>query len=664
GWKESLIIQYLRPEMTILDLLDEIEEHTGTKLTEGEVQDFFEDAYGKKLLILSADSEQLAMAVERRKMNPFSWLLRHHLFIRIPIFHPDRFLKATLPYVRPLVSTLAIYLYALISILGLVMLFGRFDEYVSTFVKYLNLQGVVFYLITISLVRVIHELAHAYTARHYGIPVPTLGIVFIVFFPTFYTDVTHSWKLWDRKKRLMISSAGILIELVLAGISTLLWSITEPGIFKNIFFLTSSVTVLASLLINLNVALRYDGYFMLADYWGIDNLRTEAFAATRWWIWKRFFGINTPSPNQHLTDRHLTGLLVYTFYCWFYRFFLYLAIGFIVYKLFTKVLGIILVAAQLWLFLLLPLIVETRALWNRRQEAKVSPTAALFLGVLGTFLVWFILPWPHPVSAPAAVVSRTMQAIHVPFSSQIEQIYVKNGENVEAGDPIIDLRSETIDYVLKLADLKVQLVDAQLERANYVDRYQKFVLEKDAERTSALEERKRYLLEKEQLQLKASVSGKIYGWDENLHAGEFVRYDQLLGSVADPEDVEAAVYVPEGFIDNIHIGEKVTFTPVDQSSSIQGVVLRVQKVRELKLSHMALAVRYGGPLPLVQTKGEDQRSQQLLDAHYLVEVELSSGSSASLIGQTGSVEFYGHWSSKLWGVIRHVLNVFWRESGV
>ena len=59
----------------------------------------------------------------------------------------------------------------------------------------------------------------------------------MVFIPLLYTDVTDAWQLKSRKQRVIISAAGMIVEIMLAGIATLLWAFLADGTVKDITFL-------------------------------------------------------------------------------------------------------------------------------------------------------------------------------------------------------------------------------------------------------------------------------------------------------------------------------------------------------------------------------------------------------------------------------------------
>ena len=59
-----------------------------------------------------------------------------------------------------------------------------------------------------------------------------MGILFLVLTPALYCDVTDSWLLPNKWKRIWISAAGIYVECFLASIATFVWWNSTPGLHQ------------------------------------------------------------------------------------------------------------------------------------------------------------------------------------------------------------------------------------------------------------------------------------------------------------------------------------------------------------------------------------------------------------------------------------------------
>ncbi len=132
-----------------------------------------------------------------------------------------------------------------------------------------------FYLF-LSLGILIHELAHSMTCKHWGGEVKSLGFLLYYFLPAGFSDVSDSY-IFDKFKRISVLLAGplttVFIGLWLGGI----WLFTEKGSFINTIFYSLALVSFLSPLFSLNPLLKFDGYYLLTEFVGIENLRRRSF---------------------------------------------------------------------------------------------------------------------------------------------------------------------------------------------------------------------------------------------------------------------------------------------------------------------------------------------------------------------------------------------------
>jgi putative peptide zinc metalloprotease protein len=134
---------------------------------------------------------------------------------------------------------------------------------------------------------VLHELGHAFTCKHFGGKVRSLGIGFYFFIPVFYADVSDAWLFTKRYQRLVTHAAGLLMDFFLASVALLLlpFSLHHELLMEVIaaFYLASFLYAL----VNFNPLIKLDGYFLLADALGIENMRDKAMNTFFGGIWQR-----------------------------------------------------------------------------------------------------------------------------------------------------------------------------------------------------------------------------------------------------------------------------------------------------------------------------------------------------------------------------------------
>ncbi|TAF49216.1 MAG: hypothetical protein EAZ61_14705 [Oscillatoriales cyanobacterium] len=165
---------------------------------------------------------------------------------------------------------------ALMAIVG----FAQAPDLLAYGVQLWNDQGaglLVKYIIASLVVLSIHELGHAFTLKHFGKPVKSMGLMFMCLFPAAYTNSTNSYGL-PRYQRLLVVGAGVLTQLAIAAIALLVWNLTTIGQWlyelSYLLFSASIVTVL----LNLNPLAKFDGYHLLVAATRINGLRGRAFA--------------------------------------------------------------------------------------------------------------------------------------------------------------------------------------------------------------------------------------------------------------------------------------------------------------------------------------------------------------------------------------------------
>ena len=205
-------------------------------------------------------------------------LAHRYLFFKLPLFRPQRALESCLPLVGWLMTRPVAYALGLMALLSLGLISRQWDAFWHK-----------------------HGFGNEHRGRHrllcrhcsaQGRPTNSAmpsspcgsavgcrdGRCLHDADPMLYTDVSDAWRLPSRKKRLLISSAGILVELGLATVASLIWIFLPDGTLRGIAFYIASSAWVMSLAVNLNPCMRFDGYYLLGDWLGVENLQPRAFA--------------------------------------------------------------------------------------------------------------------------------------------------------------------------------------------------------------------------------------------------------------------------------------------------------------------------------------------------------------------------------------------------
>src|SRR4051812_12088789 len=462
GWLEFELLARWSEHGSVEELIAEVESATPLRPTEEEVIGFMEFLQGSQLLA-PAEKEQRGRLRGRwmRGVKPwYEQLFHNYLFFRIPLVRPDKFLERTLPLAELFFTRSFFSIVLVLFVVDLYLVSREWDELRRTFAYFFNLQGGLYFVIAGSFSKILHELGHAYAAKRYGVRVPAMGVAFLVLCPFLYTDVGETWKLADRKKQIVIASAGMATELALALFATLLWTITPEGAAKQVLFILATTTWVMTLAVNASPFMRFDGYFVVSDALDFPNLHERSGACARWWIRRTFFGLREPLPEPTFSVSQRVGLVMFAAVTWTYRLIVFFGIALMVYHLFFKILGIVMMMMELVWFIFRPVWMEVSYLWARRKLISLqwSPLSTVFGLML--LAVWLV-PVTNQLSAPAVLRISQEQPVYAPFAAYIKAVEVRPGEIVEPDQVLVML--DAPDLGVRAEKAAISLASARSE---------------------------------------------------------------------------------------------------------------------------------------------------------------------------------------------------------
>lgn len=615
-----------------------------------------------KLTSEGANASWRGLAAEQagQRRSAWSWLMHNYLFFRVPLWRPQAFLERTLPAVRFLGSRMAGRLVAAAGLVGLYLVSREWESYAATFQGFLTWEGAVLMALALATVKAAHELGHAYTAVHYGCRVPTMGVAVMLLAPLLYTDVTDAWRLEDRRKRLAIDSAGIRVELAIAALALLAWAFLPDGPVRTLAFLLSAVSALSSLVINLNPFMRFDGYYLLSEILGIENLQPRAFALGVWKLREWLFALGRPAPDA--LPRRLTALLiVYAYLTWIYRVALFVGIALVVYHYFFKALGVALFVVEIAYFILRPIGREVASWIEMRREIASRRRVLLPIGAGAVLFGLAVVPWSGRVEIPAVIEAAELQHIHAPRPARVEAVHVARGAEVAAGTALVTLASPDIDHELALAETRLKLARMKHARrgADAIDREASIVIENEiAAQLARIAGLKK---ERAELTLTAPFAGRVVELDAQLHVGRWVSPKSLLAVMAGGKGTVARGYVAEADVGRIARGNVGRFVPDHpERPSVAVAVGEVALASASNLEIQDLASTYGGRIAIAPDGAERLAPQS---AQYLVRMPAIEGAAGSELAARGVVVVSGERESLLARAWRQTLKVLLRESG-
>ena len=539
----------------------------------------------------------LAAQAGRGRHGPLGTLVHNYLFFRVPLWRPDRFLAFTHPIVAPLLTRPFAVTVAILGVLALWLVSRQWDAFLAQSSSAWSLEGLVSFLLALAVVKVLHELGHAFMARRFGLSVPVMGIAFLVLMPVLYTDTTHAWRLTRRRDRLLVDGAGIFTELAVAVFATWAWLLLEDGPPRAAAFSLATAGWTMSLLINLNPFMRFDGYHLLADGLGVENLQARGFALGRWRLRELLFALGDPVPEPLPAARRRL-LIAHAWGTWIYRFFLFVGIAILVYAFFIKVIAIALFVVEIVWFIALPVWREGKVWWTRRADIARSPRGWTTVATTAFLVFLSFVPLSRTVSVPAVLAVEQEVRLFAPRAGTLVQHAMLNGRTVDAGERLALLRDEEIDLRARSLAMRLALLETRIARAGA-----------DAEEATQLpvlqRERKALLREvsavdelRDGLVLRAPFAGVLADIDPTLHDGRALARTDGLGMLRAHGGPALRGLVRERDLGRLATGATGRFVPDDPALPSRPVVLtQLADTAAASFDEPLLATSHGGPVP-------------------------------------------------------------------
>lgn len=603
------------------------------------------------------DARALARQEAGTRHSVLAGVVHNYLFFKVPLFRPERFLQATMPFVEPLFSRAAAVAVLMVSLAGLYLASRQWDLFAATFLDFLSFEGALVYGATLVVVKSLHELGHAYAATRAGVRVNTMGVAFMVLTPILYTDVTDAWRLRHRRDKLAIDAAGIVVELALAGLAIFLWTFLPDGPLRSAAFVTATTSLVMGLVVNLNPLMRFDGYHLLADAWQIPNLQARSNELAGWWLRESLFGLRKPPPEP-FAPRRARLLIAYALAVWIYRLLLFLGIALLVYHMFFKALGIVLFAVEILWFIALPIGREISQWWKMRAEIVQTRRTRLSAAITAIGLALLVIPWSGTVRVQGVALSDLETRIYAPRAARVVSLKVHDSEPVAAGQTLLVLAMPDLDHEASRAAKQIELARIRLDRiaGDETDRSNRVVLQGELERhrtsLAGLKEEQRRLI------VRAPHAGIVRDLDRELKAGEWLDNATPVARVVRNEGTLAQGYIAEDDIWRVAAGSHVRFVPEDPAMPARsGRIIEVVQTGSRTIDLPYLASVYGGAVPSDRSPENEIRPRS---GRHLVRVGLDGGPVDRAV--RGTLLLSGGRESIAAAMWRRILRVLVRES--
>src|SRR5207248_11362015 len=148
------------------------------------------------------------------------------LYITLPVFAPDKLLQRMLRCLSWIFTRWFFALSVGLMLSAVLLVTTHFDTFYDrppNYYEFLRWNTLLYACLTLGVVKVIHEFGHGLSCKAFGGECHEMGALFLCLSPCLYCNVSDSWTLPSKWKRIIISFAGIYVELVIAALATFVW---------------------------------------------------------------------------------------------------------------------------------------------------------------------------------------------------------------------------------------------------------------------------------------------------------------------------------------------------------------------------------------------------------------------------------------------------------
>lgn len=609
----------------------------------------------------SAGWRQQSAAVKKQRQSLVMRLIHNYLFFKVPLFAPERFLRATLPFAAMFYARAVQAFILMLGLAGLYLVSREWDTFLFEARDLATLGGAMSIAAVLFFVKALHELGHAYTAYRYGCRVPSIGIAFMMMAPMLYTDVTDSWRLKNRKQRLAIDCAGVSVELGLACLATVLWVFLPDGTPRHVAFLIATTSWVMSLAINLNPFMRFDGYYILSDVLRIENLQARAFALGLWRLREWLFDLKEPCPEA-VPPGLRTVMIAYAYGTWIYRLVLFTGIALLVYAYFFKVLGILLFLFEIGYFILRPVILELSKWWSMRQTIRTRRRFFLTAGVVFSGATLAVLPLSVTIQVPAVLEGKDLTRVFPPRAARVISIQVSAGKLVKKGELLVQLDAPSVRHDMEISKAKLDAIELRLGRqsADSEDRTANQILE--GERATIKMQVEGLVAQLSELEIRSPADGRIAEFNQGLRINQWISAKDQIALVDSSNAPKAMGYVSEENLWRLEMGQTGRFTPdVPLGTSVDVVLTEVAATGAASIEIPELSSISGGQ---IEVHADARQKLIPASAQYLVTMDAKDATPRPDMAFRGTVQLKAKPESFLAGALRRIAKILVRESGI
>ncbi len=660
------------------------------RITLQDLQQFVGMLHRSGLVISDATGQgrQLRRRGDQKRKREFLGKLANIFALRFRGIDPERILNFLNPFTWWLFTPVCLVFVMLFGLSALMLVglnYQQFQTKLPTFQQFFSADKWLFLGVTMATVKILHEFGHGLSCKRYGGECHEMGLMFLVFTPCLYCNVSDSWMLPNKWHRVFIGAAGMYVELILASIATWLWWFSEPGTFNFLCLAVMFICSVSTVVFNGNPLLRFDGYYILMDILEIPNLRQKSTEILKRWFQQYCLGLELQD-NPFLPHRNQIWFALYTIAAVVYRWMVVFSITLFLINVLEpyglQSIGRMVAYSGLVGMLAQPIWSTIKFFRTPGRASKMKRKNLVTTGIVAAVAIALVafLPLPFHVDCAVDIEPHNAAQVYAMVPGRLVNWQKRPGDSVQPGDVVAELDS---------FDLKVQQTKIRSEFEIALQRYLSLKNQEhdDAQARSQLETARELALSKQRLleranerikllTVKATGAGTIIpppnkpsqkqdeteqlpSWSgnpfdsRNEHA--FFSESDLLCLIGDPRKMEAVLVVDQSDVDLVKVNDEADIK-IDSArlETFSGRIAQVSEM-DMKVTPEQLARQVGGGL---DTEMDASGRLKPVSTSYQARIPLDDVKVPLRPGYRGHAKVYVGWKSLGWRLYRFLARTF------
>lgn len=563
-------------------------------------------------------------------------LLMNPMFARIPLWDPDAWLLRWAPVAARLFRPWVLVLWCLVVGFAALQTGRHWAELsapsLSAIIDPMNLAMLVF---TYPLVKLLHELGHAFTTRIFGGEVHEVGVMFLILVPMPYVDASASSAFGNKWHRILVAASGVMIELFISALALFVWLELAPGLLRSLLWNVMLIGGASTLFFNGNPLLRFDGYYVLCDLIEIPNLAARS---------KNYLTYLFEHYVLRLPERRFMAVapgerawfVTYGLASWLYRMTITFGIALYLAGRFF-VIGVLLALWGLLLQIVLPLVQGILKLRDdpRVQQAQTRVVATLAVLACSLLLGGGVVPLPAWSTFDGVVWIPERAQIRAGAAGFVRRLVAHPGTLVEPGQLLIETADPLVESELRV--LEARLEEARAERTRERNRSVAKGRIADDEVARIAQEVEVARTRRARADIVSQDAGRFVLIQQHIE-GLYVDRGDVLGYVANLSDPIVRLVVAEDDIDAVRRHTRsISVRLAEAPERLLPVRLdHIVPTATDRLPSMALGAGGGGS---VAVDARDPDGLTTVEPYFQVDVALPKGAPITGIGGRVHVRF-------------------------